>query len=85
MSQQESQQETQTAPNEHDTLVPDTTVRKEFGGVTDQTLRRWDRDPTLSFPPKIVIRKHNFRSRRALEEFKSRMVEQAIKQRAVSK
>jgi len=43
----------------------------------------WGKDPNLGFPPKIKIRQHNFRSRRALEEFKERMVAQAIKARAV--
>ena len=67
-----------------DLLVPDKQVRAEFG-VTDMTLYRWDHDATLGFPPKIKIRQHNFRSRRALEEFKERMVAQAIKARAVNK
>jgi hypothetical protein len=65
-----------------DTLVPDPVVWAEFG-VTEMTGHRWDQDPTLGFPPKIKIRRHNYRSRRALEEFKERMVAQAIKARAV--
>ena len=73
-----SDTQTRSAPDE---LVPDIQVRKEFGGVTDQTIRRWDRDPKLAFPPKIVIRRHNFRSRHALEEFKQHMTAQAIKGR----
>jgi hypothetical protein len=51
--------------------------------VTEMTLHRWDKDPSLGFPPKIQIRGRNFRSRRALEQFKERMVAQAIKARAV--
>jgi hypothetical protein len=47
-----------------DVLVPDPQVREEFG-VTEMTMHRWDRDPTLGFPPKIKIRRHNFRSRRS--------------------
>jgi hypothetical protein len=71
--------------DEADTLVPDSRVRSEFGDITDMTLWRWTRDPELKFPPPIKIRRHNFRSRRALEEFKSRMLALAIRQRAVSK
>ena len=67
-----------------DILVPDPVVRAEFG-VTPMTLHRWGKDPALRFPPKIKIRQHNFRSRRALEEFKERMAAQAIKARAVNK
>jgi hypothetical protein len=59
-------------------------VRAEFG-ITEMTMYRWDRDPNLGFPPKIKIRKHNFRSRRQLEEFKTKMLSQAIKDRAVKK
>lgn len=66
---------------EFDTLVPDKKVRAEFG-VTEMTIHRWDRDPALQFPKKIRIRNRNFRSRRELEAFKERMMQQAIRQRA---
>jgi predicted DNA-binding transcriptional regulator AlpA len=56
-----------------DQLVPDPQVWREFG-ISSMTGWRWTRDPTLGFPPPIKIRTRCFRSRRALEEFKRRMV-----------
>jgi hypothetical protein len=64
-------------PHGPDELVPDPQVWKEFG-VTSMTLYRWTNDPDLGFPPAIKIRKRNFRSRRALEAFKRRMVARAL-------
>ncbi|MET3840961.1 hypothetical protein [Bradyrhizobium sp. OAE829] len=60
-----------------DELVPDPVVWKEFG-ITSMTLYRWTNDANLKFPRPIKIRTKNFRSRRALEEFKSRMLRSAI-------
>jgi hypothetical protein len=62
---------------EPDTLVPDRQVANEFG-ITLMGIWRWTNDPGLGFPPQIKIRNRNFRSRRALEEFKRRMMRQAI-------
>jgi hypothetical protein len=62
-----------------DELVPDTVVVKEFG-ITSMSLFRWEHDPTLGFPAKIKIRRRNYRSRRALEEFRQRVIGMAIKQ-----
>jgi hypothetical protein len=62
-----------------DELVPDPQVIKEFN-ITSMTLFRWDRDATLKFPPKIKIRKRCYRSRRALEEFRRRVIAIAIKE-----
>jgi hypothetical protein len=66
---------------EPDELVPDPKVCCEFG-ISSMTLWRWDRDIDLDFPPPIFIRKRNFRIRRQLEEFKRRMLRNAIEQRA---
>jgi predicted DNA-binding transcriptional regulator AlpA len=63
-----------------DQLVPDPTVAKEFGGVTLMTLYRWTNDPRLGFPPPVKIRNKNFRSRRAIEDFKARVMRKAISQ-----
>jgi hypothetical protein len=68
-----------------DHLVPDHIVRGEFGEVSLMTIYRWTNDPTLGFPPPIKIRNKNFRSRRALEEFKARIVRAAVAQRAEAK
>jgi hypothetical protein len=62
-------------------LVPDPAVCREFS-ITPMTLWRWDHDPGLDFPPAIIIRRRKFRSREALDEFKLRMMQRAIEQRA---
>ena len=74
--------ETDDTPD-HDTLVPDLQVQKEFG-VTAMSIWRWDRDPELiklGWPPPIRIRSRKFRSRNALENFKRVMARRAIEQR----
>jgi hypothetical protein len=68
---------------DHDTLVPDPQVQKEFS-VTAMSIWRWDRDPELiklGWPPPIRIRFRKFRSRTALENFKRVMARRAIEQR----
>lgn len=60
-----------------DELVPDPVVWREFG-ISSMTGWRWTHDLELGFPPPIKIRNRCFRSRRALEEFKVRMMRQAI-------
>lgn len=70
---------------ETDVLVPDPRVREEFGGVSEMTIHRWDRDPqmaALGWPPPIRIRNRKFRSRRALEAFKATMARRAVAERA---
>ena len=57
--------------------MPDPEVWKEFG-VTSMTLYRWTNDRDLGFPPVIKIRQRNFRSRRALEAFKQRLIARAL-------
>jgi hypothetical protein len=69
----------------HDQLVPDTIVRKEFGGVSLMTLYRWTNDPELGFPPAVKIRTKNFRSRRAIEDFKARMMRSAVRRHEETK
>ena len=71
-----SKQEPADAPDE---LVPDAQMRKEFN-VSAMTVHRWDNDPDLQFPPPVKIRKHNFRSRHALEAFKKRVIATALKE-----
>ena len=64
-----------------DELVPDPTVWREFG-ISSMTGWRWTRDPELNFPPPIKIRNRCFRSRRALEAFKERMLRETLAARA---
>jgi hypothetical protein len=66
---------------EHDELVPDTQVLREFS-ISSMTLWRWDNDANLGFPAPVRIRKRKFRSRRALQEFKARMIRAAIEARS---
>jgi hypothetical protein len=39
---------------------------------------RWTHDQSLGFPPPIKIRNRNFRSRRALEDFKQNLLRKAL-------
>jgi hypothetical protein len=66
-----------------DELVPDPVVAKQFN-VSLMTIWRWSHDDSLGFPPAVQIRKRNFRSRRALEAFKARMMRTAIAQRGAA-
>ena len=59
-----------------DHLVPDPQVWREFG-VTAMTIWRWTHNRALGFPPPMKINRRNFRSRRALEEFKARLLRDA--------
>jgi hypothetical protein len=59
--------------DEPDQLIPDPIVWREFG-VSSMTGHRWTNDPDLDFPPIIKIRDRNYRSRRALEQFKQRRI-----------
>lgn len=63
-----------------DHLVPDPQVWKELG-ISSMTGWRWTHDPELGFPGPVKIRNRNFRSRRALEDFKARMLRQSIASR----
>jgi len=66
-----------------DTFVADPNVARELD-VSLMTIWRWDQTPELAvagWPPKIQIRKRNFRSRRQLEEFKKAMLKKAIAER----
>jgi hypothetical protein len=64
-----------------DAFVPDPAVWKELG-VSSMTGWRWTQDASLHFPPAIQIRGRNFRSRRALEAWKRRMMRLALAQRS---
>jgi hypothetical protein len=68
----------------HDVLVPDPQVCAEFG-IVAMTLYRWDHDAKLNFPPATKIRNRNYRSRRELEEFKQRLLREAIAARSNDK
>ena len=65
-----------SAPND---LIPDPEVLDEFH-ISAMTLWRWDHDEELKFPPPIRIRNRKYRQRSALDEFKQRLVQDAIDQ-----
>jgi hypothetical protein len=56
-----------------DDLVPDPVVQEGLG-IGRMAMWRWSRDENLKFPPVIKIRNRNYRSRKALEKFKRRMI-----------
>ena len=62
---------------EVDVLVPDPQVWREFG-ITPMTGWRWTNDRNLNFPPPLKINSRNFRSRRQLEDFKARLLREAM-------
>jgi hypothetical protein len=57
------------ARQSRDGLVPDKVVMEELK-ISRMTVHRWENDSKLNFPPKIKIRKRNYRSRRKYEAFK---------------
>ena len=59
-------------------IVPDCPNVCERYHCTRQTLHRWDNDPNLNFPPKIMIRGRGHRSCRMLDEFDQRLLREAI-------
>ena len=61
-------------------LVPD--LRSPENSASLMSLWRWTRDPALAFPQPVQINRRNFRSRKQIEEFKDRMLRNAIRQRA---
>jgi hypothetical protein len=69
------------ADGKPDTLVPDPQVAREFS-VSLMSLWRWDRDPHMGFPTRIVIGRRNYRSRRKVEQFKRRLGQEALARRA---
>jgi predicted DNA-binding transcriptional regulator AlpA len=69
-----------SVPND---LIPDPEVLDEFH-ISAMTLWRWDHDEELKFPPPIRIRNRKYRQRSALDEFKQRLIQDAIHQHQVA-
>ena len=65
-----------------DYLVPDKQIMREFS-VSAMSIWRWTHDPNMNFPPPIVINNRNYRSRRAIESFKERLLAEAIQKKSV--
>ena len=52
-------------------LLPDRKVAERYG-VCRRTLFRWDRNPTLGFPPPVRINNRKYRSVAELDAFDAR-------------
>jgi hypothetical protein len=48
------------------TLVPERAVAEKYG-VCVRTIMRWGEDPSLGFPPVVIIRRRRYRDLAALE------------------
>jgi hypothetical protein len=75
-----------TTTIDHDHLVPDPLVAREFH-VTLMTVWRWDRSPAktdLGWPPKVKIGPRNYRSRNQLEAFKGNLLRRALERGAAA-
>jgi hypothetical protein len=66
-------------------FVPDKQVRRELGNITAVTLWEYTNDPRLDFPPPIKIRNRNFRSRKLLNAFKKRRINEASDDRETAR
>jgi hypothetical protein len=58
-------------------LLPDAKVRERYG-VTPMTVWRWERDPTLGFPPATYIRGRKYRDEAELDAFDAAQREVAV-------
>jgi hypothetical protein len=56
--------------------IPDPLVAKRYH-INPRTLRRWDQDPSLGFPPVIIINSRRYREIAALEEWERRTAAKA--------
>jgi predicted DNA-binding transcriptional regulator AlpA len=50
-------------------FIPDPEVRKRYGGISEMTLWRWERDPKLRFPAAIRIHNRKYRDESQLIEW----------------
>jgi hypothetical protein len=65
-------------------LIPDPVVAAEFG-ISLMSMWRWDRDPAkieLGWPPKVQLRKRNYRHRSQVEAFKANLLKRALAERS---
>ena len=59
--------------DDDDVLIPDAEVRRRYGGVCRMTIRRWEKDPRLRFPPGQFIRTRKYRRSSELRAFDERI------------
>jgi len=61
--------------------IPDPLVAKRYH-INPRTLRRWDQDSSLDFPPVIIVNSRRYRELAALEEWERRTAANARSARA---
>lgn len=59
-------------------LITAARVRELCGGICDMTLWRWGRDPHLSFPQPVVIRRRKFYRAGEVAEFIERQTPRIV-------
>jgi len=62
-------------------LLPDPAVARRYG-VHPFTLRRWDKNPDLGFPPVIKVNKRSYREVAALDAWDRKNSREAATRRA---
>jgi hypothetical protein len=70
-----------TAP----TLISDTDIRKDLGGLSRMAVWRWDKDPrmrVLGWPAAEIIKGRKYRDAEKYEAFRGRLAREAIAKRA---
>jgi hypothetical protein len=63
-------------------LIPDRIVARERYHVHPHTLRRWDKNPALNFPPPIYVNNRRYRDAAALDAWDRRNSREAATRRA---
>jgi len=63
-------------------LIPDCDVARERYCVHPHTLRRWDQNPALGFPPVIMLNGRRYREVAALEAWDRKNSREAATRRA---
>jgi hypothetical protein len=62
-------------------LLPDPAVARRYG-VHPFTLRRWDKNPDLGFPPVIIVNNRRYREVKALDAWDLKNSREAATRRA---
>jgi hypothetical protein len=63
-------------------LIPDVVVARKRYHVHPHTLRRWDKNPTLDFPPPVYVNGRRYREAEALDAWDRKNSREAAMRRA---
>jgi hypothetical protein len=63
-------------------LIPDRVVARERYGVHPFTLRRWDKNPALEFPPPVYVNNRRYRESEKLDAWDRKNSREAATRRA---